>query len=123
SDGRTPCDDAARGQHADVLDQLLAVGVDVAAADAEGRNALRLAAAAEQPSLPLVRRLLEVGVDPSVADAAGRRAVDVAAEAGRWALVAALDPAYPLPLAVADAVATAPAEADARPPLADRKST
>ncbi|KAF1702768.1 ankyrin repeat domain-containing protein [Pseudoxanthomonas suwonensis] len=116
--GRTPWLEAARGQHAEVLEQLLAVGVDVAAADAGGRNALRLAAAAEQPSLPLVRRLLEVGVDPSVADAAGRRAVDVAAEAGRWAIVAALDPAYPLPLAVADAVATAPAEADARPPLA-----
>jgi len=116
--GRTPWLEAARGQHAEVLEQLLAIGVDVAAVDASGRNALLLAASAEQPSLPLVRRLLQAGVDPAVPDASGRRAVDAAAEAGRWAIVAALDPGYPLPLAVADSVAAAPAEADARPPLA-----
>ena len=116
--GRTPWLEAARGLHVEVLGQLLAAGVDVAAVDGEGRNAVWLAAAAEQPSLSVVRRLLEAGVDPAVADAAGRRAVDVAAEAGRWAIVAALDPAYPLPLAVAEAVNAAPAEAEARPPLA-----
>ncbi len=116
--GRTPWLEAARGLHAEVLEQLLAAGVDVAVADAQGRNALMLAAGAERASLPLVRRLLEAGVDPAVPDLAGRRAVDVAAAAGRWAIVATLDPAYPLPLAVAETVAAAPAEADSRPPLA-----
>src|SRR5690606_2766061 len=116
--GRTPWLEAARGLHLEVLEQLLAAGVDVAATDAEGRNALGLAAGAERASLPLVRRLLEAGVDPEVPDANGRLPVDAAAEAGRWAIVAALDPFYPLPLAVADAVAAAPAEAEARPPLA-----
>ncbi|KAF1691884.1 hypothetical protein CSC62_15165 [Pseudoxanthomonas jiangsuensis] len=116
--GRTPWLEAARGLRGGVLEHLLAAGVDVAAVDGEGRNALALAAGAEQASLAVVRRLLEAGVDPTQADAGGRRAVDVAAEAGRWAIVSALDPDYPLPAAVAEAVAAAPAQADERPPLA-----
>src|SRR5690606_9960949 len=117
-EGRTPWLEAARGLHPEVLEQLLAAGVEVAAVDAQGRNALLLAAAAEQSSLSVVRRLLEAGVDPARADASGRRAVEVAAAAGRWSIVAALDPDYPLPLAVAEAVSAAPAGADPRPPAA-----
>ena len=60
--------------------------------DAEGRNALMLACTGESVPPPLVRRLLELGVDPRPADQQGRRAVDLAAEAGRWAIVSALDP-------------------------------
>ncbi|WP_024868502.1 ankyrin repeat domain-containing protein [Pseudoxanthomonas suwonensis] len=115
--GRTPWLEAARALRGPVLEQLLAHKVDVNAVDIEGRNALVLAAGAEQASLPLVRRLLELGVDPERADNAGRRAVDVAAECGRWAIVSALDPAYPLPAAVADAAGDSPV-ADERPPLA-----
>ncbi|KAF1685724.1 hypothetical protein B1992_11050 [Pseudoxanthomonas broegbernensis] len=116
--GRTPWLEAARALRGGVLEHLLAAGVDVAAVDEEGRNALALAAAAERASPALVRRLLEAGVDPAQADHAGRRPVDVAAEAGRWAVAAALDPDYPLPAAVAEAVAAAPAQVDERPPLA-----
>ncbi|WP_372016767.1 ankyrin repeat domain-containing protein [Pseudoxanthomonas sp. 10H] len=114
--GRTPWLEAARALRAGVIEQLAAQRIDVAATDAEGRNALVLAAGAEQASLALVRRLLELGVDPAQADNAGRRAVDVAAESGRWSIVAALDPAYPLPAAVAEAAAENPV--DERPPLA-----
>ena len=49
-----------------------------------------------------MRRLLEQGVDPDAADLQGKRAVDLAAEAGRWAIVSALDPGYALPSAVAE---------------------
>ena len=106
----------AGGFGAGVIEHLAAQRIDVGAIDGEGRNALVLAAGAEQASLALVRRLLELGVDPAQADSTGRRAVDVAAEAGRWSIVAALDPAYPLPAAVADAAADQPVEE--RPPLA-----
>lgn len=116
--GRTPWLDAARALRGGVLEHLLAAGVDVSATDADGRNALALVAAAERASPALVRRLLEAGVDPAQADNAGRHSVDLAAAAGRWTVVAALDPHYPLPAAVADAVATGPAQTDERPPLA-----
>jgi len=114
--GRTPWLEAARALRGGVIEQLAAQRIDIAAVDGEGRNALVLAAGAEQASLALVRRLLELGVNPAQADQAGRRAVDVAAEAGRWSIVAALDPAYPLPAAVADAAADS--AIDERPPLA-----
>ena len=114
--GRTPWLEAARALRGGVIEHLAAQRIDVGAIDGEGRNALVLAAGAEQASLALVRRLLELGVDPAQADSTGRRAVDVAAEAGRWSIVAALDPAYPLPAAVADAAADQPVEE--RPPLA-----
>jgi len=115
--GRTPWLEAARAQRLAVLERLRAAGADPAATDAEGRNALVLAAGAEQASLAVVRWLLEAGVDPAQADHAGRRAVDVAAEAGRWNIVAALAPDYPLPAAVADGLAAEPARMDERPPL------
>jgi len=114
--GRTPWLEAARALRGGVLEQLATQKIDLAATDGEGRNALVLAAGAEQASLALVRRLLELGVDPVQADHAGRRAVDVAAEAGRWSIVSALDPSYPLPAAVAEAAAENPV--DERPPLA-----
>ncbi|MEO6264195.1 MAG: ankyrin repeat domain-containing protein [Luteimonas sp.] len=107
--GRTPLLDAARGAHLPVLEALVAAGADVAVIDADGRGALASACAAEAPSPALAQRLLELGADPELVDRDGKRAVDLAAEAGRWALVAALDPAYPLPSRVADdAQATTP---------------
>jgi ankyrin repeat protein len=119
--GRTAWLDAARALRGGVVEQLCAQKIDLAATDAEGRNALVLASGAEQASLALVRRLLELGVDPAQPDLAGRRAVDIAAEAGRWSIVAALDPAYPLPAVIAEAAAEQPVGAhllDERPPLA-----
>ena len=100
--GRTPFLDAARRARAGVLEQLLGRKADFTAVDSDGRNAVLLACAAEQVSPALVQRLLELGLPPDQADHGGRRAVDFAAEAGRWSIVALLDPHYPLPSAVTD---------------------
>lgn len=100
---RTPWLDAARGAHLAALEKLAEAGADRQAVDADRRGALMLACTAEHVSPALVRRLLEWNVDPAAADAQGRRAVDLAAEAGRWALVSALDSGYALPTAVATA--------------------
>ncbi|MDR7070112.1 ankyrin repeat protein [Pseudoxanthomonas japonensis] len=100
---RTPWLEAARGAHMTVLEKLAAAGADRHAVDVDRRTALALACTAEHASPALVRRLLEWGVDAALADTQDRRAVDAAAEAGRWALVSALDPGYALPTAVATA--------------------
>jgi len=102
-DGRTPWLDAARGGYLEVLERLLPHRPDVALVDHDGRDALMLASTAERADPALVRRLLELGLDPARRDNEQRRAADHAAAAGRWTLVAVLDPAYPLPAAVADA--------------------
>jgi len=100
--GRTPWLEAARGGHVATLEALAVAGARVDDEDNDARNALLLACTGESVPVPLVRRLLELGVDPDHADRQGRRAVDLAAEAGRWAIVSALDPAYALPSAVAE---------------------
>jgi len=116
--GRTPLLEAARGGSLAVVDALLehlprGGAADTAAVDAGGCNALGLASLAPQATPALLQRLLDLGVDAEHADDEGKRAIDRAAEAGRWALVAALDGGYLLPSSVSDADA-----GDA--PLADR---
>lgn len=106
--GRTPLLEAARGGALGVVDALLEHlprgGVAAAAAlDSGGRSALLLACLADRATPALLQRLLDLGVDTDHADNEGKRAIDRAAEAGRWALVAALDRAYPLPSSVSDA--------------------
>ena len=108
--------EAARGASLGTFEALLGAGADPQALDGRGRHALLLACAAEAPSSALVARLLELGLDPQRADREGRRAVDLAAGAGRWRLVAMLDPDYALPASVqADAGEVAPPD---RAPLA-----
>ncbi|KQO00473.1 MULTISPECIES: ankyrin repeat domain-containing protein [Stenotrophomonas] len=124
--GRTPWLDAAAQGHAGVLERLLAHKPDVAAVDGEGCNAVLLACRADNVTAALVRRLLDLGIAADVAAADGRRAIDHAASAGRWSIVSLLDPAYPLPAAVSDALAggeagdgaATPAQLDDRAPLA-----
>ncbi|MFL6591401.1 MAG: ankyrin repeat domain-containing protein [Luteimonas sp.] len=106
--GRTPLLDAARGAHLQVLESLVAAGADVGAVDADGRGALALASIGDAPTVAIVQRLIDLGADPSLADHEGKRAAERAAEAGRWTLVAALDPEYPLPSRVADDTRAAP---------------
>ena len=101
-EGRTPWLDAARGGHLAVIERLLPARPDMQVADADGRDAVALACCAEQADPALVQRLLEFGLDPGRFGHDGKRAVDLAAAAGRWSLVALIDPAYPLPTAVAD---------------------
>lgn len=100
--GRTPLLDAAQGGSLAVLERLAESHPDLIAADAEGRNALLCASASEQVTPALMRRLLELGADPNHLDRDGKRAIDRAAECGRWAIVTALDPDYPLPSNVGD---------------------
>ena len=108
--GRTPWLEAAHGGHVAALDALAEAGAQANDEDGQGRNALMLACTGDVVPPLLVRRLLELGVEADHADQQGKRAVDLAAEAGRWAIVSALDPAYALPSAVAEA------EEDQAPP-------
>lgn len=94
---RTPFLEAARGGRLDALQALAVARPDVHAVDAQNRTALTLACLADAPSPALVRYLLDAGIDTTVIDSDGRRALDHAAAAGRWALVAAIDPDYLLP--------------------------
>src|SRR5690606_11678818 len=98
--GRTPLLEAARGARLATVEVLAGAGADAAVVDGAGRGALALACLAQTPSPPLVRRLLELGADPQLADGGGKRPVDHAAAAGRWSLVALLDPEYALPSSV-----------------------
>ena len=108
--GRTPLLEAAASGRAAVVEHLLRHSPDLAAVDGEGRNALVLAAmAADVPPL-LVRRLLDLGLVADLSDPLARRAVDSAAASGRWAIVAMMDPAYPLPAAVSDGLANISAD-------------
>ncbi|MDQ3286999.1 MAG: ankyrin repeat domain-containing protein [Pseudomonadota bacterium] len=111
--GRTAAHEAARGGHLAVLERLLdhlpgAAGA--ALADEDGRDVLGLACTAQGATPALVERLLALGIDRHRCDAEGKMPVDRAAEAGRWALVAALDPDYPLPARVGDDGAGAPVD-------------
>jgi ankyrin repeat protein len=99
---RTPLLDAARGGNLPALEALLDAGADVGLRDGDGNSALALASLAPSPSAALLRRLLDLGIDPEQVDRNGHRAVEHAAAAGRWSLVAMLDPGYPLPSSVAD---------------------
>ena len=107
--GRTPLLDAAAGGHAAALD-LLAGRADVHAVDAEGRNALHLACLCGSGSAALATRLLELEVDAQLADEGGKRPVEHAASGGRWAMVAVLDPAHPLPASVLGGDSEAPVD-------------
>ena len=99
-EGRTPLLDAARAGALVALEALVAAKAEVQASDGQGANALHLACAAEAPSAAMVRRLLELGVDPRASDAQGQAAIDLASAAGRWTLVAALDPQRALPVSM-----------------------
>jgi ankyrin repeat protein len=76
---------------------------DAGVCDNAGRNALAIACQGNRADGDLIDALLTLGVDPQVAGRDGRRAIDYAVAAGRWSLVARLDPQYPLPACVADA--------------------
>jgi ankyrin repeat protein len=65
--------------------------------DASQRTALIIACQSRHASEEAVRALLALGADRALVGADGKRALDHAASAGRWHIVALLDPAYPLP--------------------------
>lgn len=97
---RTPFLEAAQSGSLPLLERFAEARPDFTAADADGRNALLLAIESEQVTPAVMRRLLELGADPEHVDRDGKRAIDRAAECGRWGIVTALDPSYPLPASV-----------------------
>jgi ankyrin repeat protein len=101
SQGRSALHEAAFAGHLEIIQALLAAHADLQACDGNGRTPLALACLADASQPALVQRLLELGADPDIVDREGRRALDHAVQAGRWSLVAVLDPDYPLPAAVA----------------------
>ena len=113
SRGTTPLMEATRSGSEAVLKLIVArePGLDVV--DATGRSALIIACQARQACEGNVRHLLLAGAARDLAAADGRRAVDFAAAAGRWNIVALLDPEYPLPANMAD---PAPADVDPQSP-------
>lgn len=95
--GVTPLLEAARAGTAACVARLAANGADPMACDSHDRNALVIACQSNACDVDTVRALLALGVDPQQVAHDGRRAVDHAVAAGRWSLVAMLDPGYVLP--------------------------
>ena len=102
-----------------VLPRLAKARPDALAVDNEGRNALAIACASERAEPGLIRALLGMGVNPQQVSADGRCPMDHALAAGRWRLVAELDPAHPLPDSVAEDLAAGPHERSAQDVLRD----
>lgn len=105
-EGLRPLHHAARNAQGDAVQLLLRRRIAVDACDHAGRNAL-IHVCIGEPNLDVLRLLLAAGVDAQARDVDGRRALEHALGRGLWPLVAALDPTYPLPSAVADSVAEA----------------
>ncbi|EIM02434.1 ankyrin repeat-containing protein, partial [Rhodanobacter denitrificans] len=68
------------------------------------RDALTLACQSPRAHADTVRALLALGAEPKAAGGDGRSALDHAAGAGRWDLVALLDPDTPLPASLSQDV-------------------
>lgn len=104
--GSTALMEAARAGAVAIVQLLAQAGPDAAARDQHGRDALTLACQSPRAHAETVRALLGLGVDPKAPGSDGRSALDHAAAAGRWDLVALLDPDTPLPASLSvDALA------------------
>lgn len=103
SRGTTALMEAARAGADEVVDLIAARDGAVDAVDGIGRSALIIASQSRPAGENTIRILLAAGASPDLRTADGKRAVDFAAAAGRWNIVALLDPAFPLPASVADA--------------------
>lgn len=101
--GTTPLMEAARAGATDIVMLLAEKQPDVHAADQHGRTALTLACQSPRTNAECLRALLGLGADPQRKGSDGRSAIDQASAAGRWDLVALLDPKAPLPASHAQA--------------------
>ena len=95
--GTTALMEAARSGACDVIDEIATRKPSPDLLDATGRTALIIASQSRLANEDVVSRLLALGCSPDIASTDGRRAVDFAASAGRWSVVAKLDPNYILP--------------------------
>ena len=101
--GTTPLMEAARAGATEVVTSLAEKQPDVHAADQHGRTALTLACQSPRANAECLRALLALGADPQRKGSDGRSAIDQASGAGRWDLVALMDPEAPLPASHAQA--------------------
>lgn len=111
--GTTALMEAARSGAVAAIHSLAKRKADPDAVDVGGRTALIVACQSRHASEETVRALLSMGADRARVGNDGKRALDHAADAGRWHVVALLDPAYPLPSSLGvDAPALHGASAD-----------
>ncbi|MGA9342138.1 MAG: ankyrin repeat domain-containing protein [Rhodanobacteraceae bacterium] len=97
NNGTTALMEAARSGAVQIIHALGRRKVSTEKCDAAGRSALMIATRSRKAAAETIRALLAIGADPAFVDANGKRALDHAVDAGRWPIVALLDPAYPLP--------------------------
>ncbi|WP_329741730.1 ankyrin repeat domain-containing protein [Dyella sp. A6] len=95
--GSTALMEAARTGVPGIMQLLAEAQPDARARDKHGRDALTLACQSPHAHADTVRALLALGAEPKTPGSDGRSALDHAAAAGRWDLVALLDPDTPLP--------------------------
>jgi ankyrin repeat protein len=95
--GSTALMEAARAGAVGIVKLLAEAQPDARARDSHGRDALTLACQSPRAHAEMVRALLALGAEPKATGSDGRSALDHAAAAGRWDLVALLDPETPLP--------------------------
>lgn len=95
--GTTPLMEAARAGATAIATLLAEKHPDVHVSDQHGRSALILACQSPRANADCIRALLAMGADPQRKGGDGRSAIDQACAAGRWDLVALLDPQAPLP--------------------------
>ncbi|WP_243042828.1 ankyrin repeat domain-containing protein [Dyella sedimenti] len=95
--GSTALMEAARAGAVGIVKLLAEAQADARARDSHGRDALTLACQSPRAHAETVRALLALGAEPKAVGSDGRSALDHAAAAGRWDLVALLDPETPLP--------------------------
>lgn len=100
--GTTALMEAARSGSATAIHVLGKHKPDVDRVDAGGRSALMIACQSRHAGDDAVRALLALGATRSLAGVDGKRALDHAAAAGRWHIVALLDPTYPLPASLSN---------------------
>ncbi|TPG06480.1 hypothetical protein EAH75_17735 [Rhodanobacter glycinis] len=95
--GSTALMEAARAGAGGIVQLLAEAQPDARVRDQHGRDALTLACQSPHAHGETVRALLALGAEPKAPGGDGRSALDHAAAAGRWDLVALLDPDTPLP--------------------------
>ena len=95
--GSTALMEAARAGAGGVVQLLAEAQPDARQRDEHGRDALTLACQSPHAHAETVRALLALGAEPKLPGSDGRSALDHATAAGRWDLVALLDPETPLP--------------------------
>ena len=95
--GSTALMEAARAGAGGIVQELARAQANACVRDQHGRDALTLACQSPHAHGDTISALLALGAEPRAPGGDGRSALDHAAAAGRWDLVALLDPDTPLP--------------------------